>query len=190
MRKKIYTCFNFVLLKLLKSMFLNGEEHFDIIVDSQQSFPLNLSFELSQDLHPDFQGPGIFFVYYKTELIYIGFFYPSQKNRDVRKERMNKELATITMRGKQVTMNASSNKALDLSGHLQNIPRRPKGDFLTSPKRVRFADENWSEFQKDNFLKDFSFYWFKEDKNLGRTRDELQAVTKQLINFYKPTCNG
>ena len=171
-------------------MLLNAEEHFDIIVDSQQPFPLNLSFELSQDLHPDFQGPGIYFMYYKTELIYIGFFYPSQKNRDVRKERMNKEIAGITMRGKQVTVNPTSNKALDQSVQLQNIPRRPKGDFLTSPKRVRFADKNWGEFQNDNFLKDFTFYWFKEDKKLGRTKDELKAVTKQLINFYKPTCNG
>jgi hypothetical protein len=171
-------------------MLLKAEEHLNLIVDSNQPFPLNLSFELSQDIHPDFQGPGIFFIYYKTELIYIGFFYPSQKNRDVRKERMNKELATITMRGKLVTMNATSNKALDQSVHLQNIPRRPQGDFLTSPKRVRFADRNWSEFQNDKFLKDFSFYWFKEDKKLGRTKKELQAVTKQLINFYKPTCNG
>lgn len=171
-------------------MLLRAEEHFEVILDSQQNFPLNLCFELSQDLHPDFQGPGIFFVYYKTELIYIGFFYPSQKNRDVRKERINKELATITMRGKQVTVNPTSNKALDQSSHLQNIPRRPQGDFLTSRNRVRFADENWSKFQKDNFLKDFSFYWFKEDKKLGRTRNELKAVTNQLINFYKPTCNG
>jgi hypothetical protein len=171
-------------------MLLKAEEHFNIIVDSQQPFPLNLSFELSQDLHSDFQGPGIFFLYYKTELIYIGFFYPSQKNRDVRKERMNKELATITMRGKQITMNPTSNKAFDLSVHLKNIPRRPKGDFLTSRNRVRFADKNWSEFQNDNFLKDFEFYWFKEVKKLGRTRIELKAVTNQLINFYKPTCNG
>jgi hypothetical protein len=171
-------------------MILKAEEHFQIIIDSQQTFPLNLSFELYNNLHSDFQGPGIFFVYYKTELIYIGFFYPSQKNRDVRKERMNKELAGITMRGKQVTMNATSNKALDQSANLQNIPRRPKGDFLTSPKRVRFADKNWSEFQNDNFLKDFTFYWFKEDKKLGRTKKELQEVTNHLINFYKPTCNG
>jgi hypothetical protein len=103
---------------------------------------------------------------------------------------MNKEVATITMRGKQITMNATSNRALDQSANLQNIPRRPQGDFLTSPKRVRFADKNWGEFQNDKFLKDFTFYWFKENKKLGRTKKELQAVTKQLINFYKPTCNG
>ncbi len=58
------------------------------------------------------------------------------------------------------------------------------------PLRVSFADKNWSEFQKDNFLKDFSFYWFKEDKKLGRTRNELKILTDQLIKFYKPTCNG
>ena len=171
-------------------MLFRADELFQISVDLQQNFPLNLSFELNNNSHLDFQGPGIYFMYYKTELIYIGFFYPSQKNRDVRTERMNKELATITMRGKQVTMNVTSNKALDQSAHLQNIPRRPQGDFLTSPKRVRFADRNWSEFQHIDFLKHFSFYWFKEDKKLGRTRNELKAVTKQLINFFKPTCNG
>lgn len=171
-------------------MLLKAEEHFNLIVDSNQPFPLNLRFELSQDIHPDFQGPGIYFMYYKTELIYIGFLYPKQKNRDVRKERMNKELAGITMRGNQVTMNATSNRALDQSANLQNIPQRPQGDFLTSRKRVEFADKNWSEFQYDNFLKDFTFYWFKEDKKLGRTREELKAATNQLINFYKPTCNG
>ena len=171
-------------------MLLNADSIFRITIDSNSVFPLNLSFELTDDSQPTFQGPGIYFMYYKTELVYIGFFYPKQKNRDVRKERMNKEIAGITMRGKQVTMNATSNKALDQSVHLQNIPRRPQGDFLTSRKRVEFADKNWSEFQNDNFLKDFSFYWFKEDKTLGRTRDELKKITKQLINFYKPTCNG
>ena len=170
-------------------MLLNADS-IRITIDSNSVFPMNLSFELTDDSQPAFQGPGIYFMYYKTELVYIGFFYPKQKNRDVRKERMNKEIAGITMRGKQVTMNATSNKALDQSVHLQNIPRRPQGDFLTSPKRVMFADKNWSEFQNDNFLKDFSFYWFKEDKTLGRTRDELKKITKQLINFYKPTCNG
>jgi hypothetical protein len=137
-------------------MFFKADEFFKTEVNANASFPLNLSFEVPCDSLPEFQSPGNFFMYYKTELVYIGFFYPGQKNRDVRKERMIKELATITMRGKQVTMNVTSNIALDQSVHLQNIPRRPQGDFLTSPKRVRFADKNWSEFQNDNFLKDFS----------------------------------
>jgi predicted dithiol-disulfide oxidoreductase (DUF899 family) len=103
---------------------------------------------------------------------------------------MNKELATITMRGDQVTMNPTANKALDRSKNLQIVPRKPKGDFLTSKKRVEFADKNWSSLKTNDFLKDFQFYWFKEDKKLGRTKNELKTVTDQLIKFYKPTCNG
>jgi hypothetical protein len=171
-------------------MFFKADELFQIKVDGNTASPLNLSFEVPSDSLPEFQGPGIFFMYYKTELVYIGFFYPGQKNRDVRKERMIKELATITMRGSHVTMNPTSNKALDGSRNLQNVPRKPKGDFLTSKKRVEFADKNWNEFKTNDFLEDFKFYWFKEDKKLGRTRNELKTLTNQLIKFYKPTCNG
>jgi predicted dithiol-disulfide oxidoreductase (DUF899 family) len=171
-------------------MFFKADEFFKTEVNANASFPLNLSFEVPCDSLPEFQSPGNFFMYYKTELVYIGFFYPGQKNRDVRKERMNKELATITMRGRQVTMNPTSNTALDRSKNLQNVPRTPQGDFVTSKKRVDFADKNWATLKTNDFLNDFQFYWFKEDKKLGRTRNELKTVTDQLIKFYKPTCNG
>lgn len=171
-------------------MLLRAEDLFRITIDSNSVFPLNLSFELTDDSQPAFQGPGIYFMYYKTELVYIGFFYPSQKNRDVRKERMLKEIATITMRSTQVVF---SKNAFNAHQQCVNYPifQGEIGDngFQTSKNRLEFADKNWSEFQNNEFLKDFSFYWFKENKKLGRTRDELNKVTKQLINFYKPTCN-
>jgi len=56
--------------------------------------------------------------------------------------------------------------------------------------RVNFADKNWNEFETNTFLCDFTFYWFPEEKNLGRTRDELADLINQLRKFYKPTCNG
>ena len=172
-------------------MLLRAEDLFRITIDSNSVFPLNLSFELTDDSQPAFQGPGIYFMYYKTELVYIGFFYPKQKNRDVRKERMLKEIATTTMRGNQVVF---SKNAFNAHQQCVNYPifQGEIGDngFQTSKNRVEFADINWSEFQQDNFLKDFSFYWYKEDKNLGRTREELLDLTNQLREFYKPTCNG
>jgi hypothetical protein len=172
-------------------MLLRTEDIFRISIDSNSVFPLNLSFELTDDSQPAFQGPGIYFMYYKTEFVYIGFFYPSQKNRDVRKERMLKEIAAITMRGNQIVF---TQKAFLAHQQCLNYPifQGVIGDngFQTSKNRLEFADKNWNEFQNNEFLKDFSFYWFKKDKTLGRTRDELEKVTKQLINFYKPTCNG
>ncbi len=168
----------------------NAGELFKIDVDSSAIFPLNLDFTLQGKPSMNFPGQGIYFLYYKEELIYIGYFNPSEKNRDVRLERMKKELATITMRGLQITMNKASNTALDKSLNLNSIGRKPQEDFLTSRKRVEFADTNWDTFKTNDFLCHFTFYWFPEEKNLENTRDELKHVTIQLRKFYKPTCNG
>lgn len=168
----------------------NADELFKIVVDSSAIFPLNLDFTLQGKSSMNFPGQGIYFLYFKDELVYIGYFDPSEPNRDVKMERMSKELATITMRGRQVTMNEASNTALDKSLNLNTIPRKPQGDFLTSRKRVEFADTNWDDFKTNDFLCHFTFYWFPEEKNLGNTRDELEHVINQLRKFYKPTCNG
>ncbi len=168
----------------------NADELFKIVVDSSAIFPLNLDFTLQGKSSMNFPGQGIYYLYFKDELVYIGYFDPSEPNRDVKMERMSKELATITMRGRQVTMNEASNTALDKSLNLNTIPRKPQGDFLTSRKRVEFADTNWGDFKTNDFLCHFTFYWFPEEKNLGNTRDELEHVINQLRKFYKPTCNG
>ena len=86
----------------------NASDIFEFHVDPKGVFPLNLEFKVNDHPNPDFQGPGLFFMYYKAELVYIGFFYPSEKNSDVRKERMKKEVASITMRGKQVVFSQSA----------------------------------------------------------------------------------
>jgi hypothetical protein len=123
-------------------------------------------------------------------LVYIGSFFKSEQKNDVRIQRWKKELATISMRGWQTTMNESSNRALDISINLRNVVRKPKGDFQTSKKRIEFADLNWNEFSINIFLKDFTFHWFPEEKNLTRSKKQLEIVTNQLREFYKPTCNG
>jgi len=168
----------------------NTDELFKIVVDSSAIFPLNLDFTKQGKSSMNFPGQGIYFLYFKEELVYIGYFDPSEPNRDVKMERMSKELATITMRGSQVTMNEASNTALDKSLNLNLIGRKPQGDFLTSRKRVEFADKHWDTFKSNDFLCHFTLYWFPEEKNLGNTRDELEHVTNQLRKFYKPTCNG
>lgn len=169
----------------------NASDLFELEIDNFKTYPLNIDFKVNSIQRNDnFQGPGIYFIYHRIELIYIGFFYGSIKNNDVREQRWKKELATITMRGLQVTMNEASNVSLNKSHNLSQINRRPKGDFLTSKNRVEFADTNWDEFKHLSFLSDFTFYWFREDKNLNRTKKQLQRVTKELRDFYKPTCNG
>ncbi len=106
-------------------------------------------------------------------------------------ERMKKEIAAISMRGREVVFSKS---AFDTHQQCVNYPifqgEISDMGFQTSVKRVEFADKNWNTFQTNDFLKNFDFYWFPEEKNLGRTREELEHVTKQLRKFYKPTCNG
>jgi hypothetical protein len=171
-------------------MIYNASNLFDLEIKNQSPFPLNIDYVVKDNIPGQFTGPGIYFMYYKKELVYIGSFFCSTQNNDVREQRWKKELATITMRGIQVTMNDASNIALDRSYNLSQIDRRPKGDFLTSKNRVEFADSNWDEFKHLRFLSDFTFYWFREDKNLNRTKKHLERVTKELRDFYKPTCNG
>lgn len=163
---------------------------FSVAPDVAYTFPLNLNFTLNQAKDLKFSGPGIYFMYYHEELIYIGSFFPSGKNRDVRFERFNKELETISMRGKHVTMNNASIRALQLSSNLKNIITQIKGDFQTSKKRIEFADKHWKELQTNDFLKAFTFYWFKKENGSRVDSKSLTHLKNQLIKFYKPTCNG
>lgn len=167
-----------------------ASELFEVKEIDNQAFPLNLEFEIKTQNANNFKGPGIYFLYYKNELVYIGSFFKSVHKNDVKIQRWKKELATISMRGSQTTMNETSNKAIDNSINLRNIARKPKGDFQTSKKRIEFADLNWNEFSTNNFLKDFTFHWFPEEKNLARSKKQLEKLTNQLREFYKPSCNG
>ena len=168
----------------------SADSLFSIAQDTACTFPLNLDFTLNHAKESRFSGPGIYFMYYYEELIYIGSFFPSGKNRDVRFERFNKELETITMRGKHVTLNNASIKALQQSTNLKSLIPKLKGDFLTSKKRIEFADKHWKEFQINDFLKAFTFHWFKKETGSRVDSKSLTHLKNQLIKFYKPTCNG
>ncbi len=169
----------------------NAADIFEIQVDSKGVFPLNLELRFNPKLPFNLSGPGIYLTYFKDELVYIGYFFPNGKDRDARMERMKKEIAAISMRGREVVF---SKNAFDAHQQCSNYPifqgEISENGFQTSVKRVEFADKNWNTFQTNDFLKNFDFYWFPEEKNLGRTREELEHVTKQLRKFYKPTCNG
>lgn len=168
----------------------SADSLFSIAANTACTFPLNLDFTLNHAKEDRFSGPGIYFMYYHEELIYIGSFFPSGKNWDVRFERFNKELETITMRGKHVTMNNASIRALQQSANLKNISPRIKGDFQASKKRIEFADKHWNELQTANFLQAFTFHWFKKETRSRVDSKSLTLLKNQLIKFYKPTCNG
>jgi hypothetical protein len=169
----------------------NANDLFILEEDVNLLFPLNLEFRFNHKLPFNLPGPSIYFTYFKDELIYIGYFFPNGNDRDARMERMKKEISTISMRGREVVF---SQNAFDAHQQCVNYPifrgEISENGFQTSVNRVNFADKNWDDFKTNNFLCDFSFYWFPEEKNLGRTRNELADLTNQLRKFYKPTCNG
>jgi len=169
----------------------NANDLFILEEDVNLLFPLNLEFRFNPKLPFNLPGPGIYFTYFKDELIYIGYFFPNGNDRDARMERMKKEISTISMRGREVVFSKS---AFDTHQQCVNYPifqgEISDMGFQTSVRRVEFADKNWNTFQTNDFLKYFDFYWFPEEKNLGRTREELEHITKQFRKFYNPTCNG
>jgi len=167
-----------------------ADQVYTILKSSNGTYPLDQEFTLIGKKEEEFCGPGIFFLYFKTQLVYIGSFFPRDKNRDVRNERVNKEIATISMRGARVSLNAAAIKAKNNSQHLKNIKSNQSGDFLSSKKRIEFADNHWGELKTNNFLSHFSFCWIKNNNNPKVTSKQLTAIKKELINFYKPLCNG
>jgi hypothetical protein len=169
----------------------NADDLFLLEEDTNSTFPLNLDFIRNPKFATDFPGPGLYFLYFKDELVYIGFFYPDGDKRDARMERMKKEIATISMRGREVVF---TQNAFEAHQQCVNYPvfqgEISQNGFQTSVNRVNFADKNWNEFKTNTFLCDFTFYWFPEEKALNCTKKQLKAVTNQLREFYKPTCNG
>jgi hypothetical protein len=169
----------------------NTDDLFLLEEDTNSTFPLNLDFIRNPKLATDFPGPGLYFLYFKDQLVYIGFFYPDGDKRDARMERMKKEIATISMRGREVVF---TQNAFEAHQQCVNYPvfqgEISQNGFQTSVNRVKFADKNWNDFKTNNFLCDFTFYWFPEEKGFNRTKKQLKVVTNQLREFYKPTCSG
>jgi hypothetical protein len=55
----------------------NADDLFVLEEDTNSTFPLNLDFIQNPKLTTDFPGPGLYFLYFKDELVYIGFFHPN-----------------------------------------------------------------------------------------------------------------
>jgi hypothetical protein len=95
------------------------------------------------------------------------------------------------MRGKQVVFSKNAaNAHTNCLQYPKYIGEISDNGFQTSAKRVVFADKHWIDFQSDDFLDHFNFYWFPEEKGIIKTKDELEKAANQLIRIYKPSCNG
>jgi hypothetical protein len=153
-------------------------------------YPLDIEFELKTYSNQEiFKNPGIFTLFYRGELIYIGY---SNNSDDIRTTRFVRQLQTITMRGLHVNFNSASINAIESSNNLRgdfsrlNLSDLNQQDFVTSVNRISFADKHWDEFSRldDSILQHFEFalYVIPGDKN----RKDFAGILKRE---YKPRCN-
>ena len=164
-------------------MLYRADELFKISVIANEVFPLNLEFSAKEPNKSELQDSGIFFMTYKDELIYIGF-----ADRQDALDRMNRQLETITLRGSGVAFNERGENTI-----LNSVVLRPffnnemlgkRNGYVTSQRRVLFAENHWKDFAflDECILKNFAFDWFP-------VASDVEERCKILKERFHPRCN-
>ena len=169
------------------------------IVEVSNPFPLNLKFVL-KDNQPNFNfaQPILYSILLDGKIIYIGFSY-EDKQKDIRKSRWTKQLETILFRGYRVGLNKKAylefEKSLKhkLGKQDSNSIKIRNTDVMTTSNRIIFASKYWNEIEKlnsknDTFLNRITFQI--EDSSKLKVKRDFQNRVKELIEQYKPCCNG
>jgi hypothetical protein len=163
-----------------------------LINPDKTQYPCNFEFECIADTFDSkFENVGIFFLYYRGELIYIGY---TNNQDNVLAERVVRQLATITLRDHRIQFTKAALNALkdnDVFNTYFNIPEPvvAKTDFVTSINRIKYAAHHWDEFKNFNseMLSRFEIEWYPQPDLKGyRSIEELCSGLKAQ---YKPRCN-
>lgn len=168
---------------------LSDHVHFKLIDGTQ--FPGNLEF-YSTDSGDEYRKAGIFFLFFRGELIYIGF---TENNQDVIAERFLRQFAAITMRDHRIQFTQAALKELHAKKEVFNTffnlpePKIDNKDFVSSVNRVTFASYHWDEFinLNDETLSRFEFEWYPNPP-LGNN-SSIEVLCTELKKKYKPRCN-
>ncbi len=155
----------------------------------QATFPLNLEFETKAHIPDEFNMSGLYMMFFKQQLIYIG-----SADKEPTLNRFKAQLSTITLRGRHVSFNTSSEEAVLKSIVLshdfdKSILSINAERFETSPKRIAFAEKNWSLFSRldQALLNHFVFVWFPYNQCFIKSLPEICNDWKRNL---KPICNG
>jgi hypothetical protein len=158
--------------------------------DMKLQFPCNLEF-YSDNMDDVFKNPGIFYLFFRGELIYIGY---SNNHQNIITERVVRQIATITLRDFRLNFTSAALDGLigqnEMITYFRNpIPRVENSDFVTSVNRVLFASNHWDEFKNLNnqTLKLFELHWFPNPDL--RVKSSISDLCDALKNKYKPRCN-
>lgn len=167
-------------------------EHLQFKEVDKAQFPCNLEIESIPSASSDeFKKPGIFFLYYRGELIYIGF---TNNNQDVIAERVVRQLASITLRDLRIQFTEAALRELrdnEVFKAYFNIPAPvvSNKDFVTSVNRVKYAAHHWDEFKNFSVetLSRFEMEWYPNPDLNGC--NSIEKLCQQLKDQYEPRCN-
>ena len=158
--------------------------------DWKLQFPCNLEF-YSNNTDDVFKSPGIFYLFFRGELIYIGY---SNNHQNIITDRVVRQLATITFRDFRLNFTQAALDSLisqnEMITYFRNpIPRVENSDFVTSVNRVLFASNHWDEFKNLNnqTLKLFELHWYP-NPDLG-VNSSISDLCDSFKSTYKPRCN-
>jgi hypothetical protein len=165
---------------------------FKVVNANKNQFPCNLEFEsIASASAAEYKKPGIFFLFYRGELIYIGY---TDNNQDVIAERVVRQLATITLRDHRIQFTSAAINALrgnEIFNTYFNLPAPviANKDFVTSVNRVKYAAQHWDEFKNFNAetLSRFEMEWYPNPDLKGH--GSVEELCQQLKDHYKPRCN-
>ena len=112
------------------------------------NFPLDVEFVPKKQLSEELSQKGIYLMFFEQQLIYVGL---ADKQPAI--SRFEKQLSTVTLRGRKVSFNQESQNEIKKSRGLSKCFNkaslsRNKSGFQTSPRRIVFAEKNWNIFSR------------------------------------------
>jgi len=148
--------------------------------------PLNCEFIAKKPIPIDLVSPGVYMMFYKDEIIYVG---TADKQKPI--VRFEKQLSTITLRGKSISFNDECRNVIQSSNSLSSrFPHINQNNFgfETSIKKIAFSNKNWDSFSQLNndILGLFVFVWFPKNECQDK---EFNDIKNQWIKKIKPICN-
>lgn len=165
---------------------VKASDLFDLKINGD--FPLNCQFVPKSSNTLALEKPGIYLLFFDREIVYVGL-----ADNQPALERIQMQLSTITLRGKNIFFNSSSrievgnSTTLNTVFKLQTLNQNANGPE-TSVNRVKFAASKWDLFSQLNqdILSRFVICWFPDNECQDET---LQETRKKWVDELKPCCN-
>lgn len=186
---------------------MNAADIFDIKnTTPMYGMPSFSNLEFSRKIS-EIKGCGIYLIFYKQKLIYIGKFRGSKSNAfegSIFSARWNRHLQTLTLRGNKISItqniiNERLNETLfnKLRQCDPQVLSKDKG-FIVPSNRLKFANLYWETFQQNKYdwLNDFEFSYvqFNPEKwqnyNTNQLRTIVSIAEDNIIKKIQPLVNG